>query len=371
MMAGREWISTLGENHRQYEFPSYWGVNAVRGFSSYDSYSESYDLRWQSHFNYWDQEEQLRHQPPPSPTQVALQTQTSGMSLEDIVTSIALTTQQLQQDSIETKASIQFLGNQISQLAMTMDKLAIQVSQELPSQIDTHPSENVSVITPQNGEELHPVEPVPVKAKGDEQTLDDTDMQNKKVEFDLISVHSANICVLSSPCRMPKSKEDENKSLNTSLKVKINIPVLELKALPYHLQCLYLGVSEILSNIIFQGLVKEQYELKLDEKEVLRSSKEKTQGFTDFIILKKLFEVGKKVLFYKFRLKLIPGKLGSSWLDLFESVNVFPHGVARLKSLDMRQIVKVNGHRPKSFLGGDNVTTIIGIVLASLQQLTH
>ncbi|KAL0303223.1 UNVERIFIED_CONTAM: hypothetical protein Sradi_6190400 [Sesamum radiatum] len=169
---------------------------------------------------------------------------------------------------------------------------------------------------------------------------------------------------------MSKLQEDEKEILNTSLKVKINTPVLELKALAYHLQCLYLGVSEILSNIIFQELVKEQYELKLNEKEVLRSSKEKTQGFTD-IILKKLFEVGKKVLFYKFRLKLIQGKLGSSWLGHFESVNIFSHGVARLKSLDMRQIVKVNGHRLKSFLGGGGVTTIIGIVLASLQQLTH
>ncbi|KAL0325064.1 UNVERIFIED_CONTAM: hypothetical protein Sradi_5075700 [Sesamum radiatum] len=78
MIAGREWISTVDENHRQYEFPSYWGINAERGFPSYDSYSESYNSGWQDHFNYWDQEEQLRYQPPPSPMQAAPQTPNSG-----------------------------------------------------------------------------------------------------------------------------------------------------------------------------------------------------------------------------------------------------------------------------------------------------
>ncbi|KAL0440631.1 UNVERIFIED_CONTAM: hypothetical protein Sradi_0002000 [Sesamum radiatum] len=207
-MVGREWISTMDENHRQYEFSSYWGVNAERGFPSYDSHSESYNPAWQNHFNYWDQEEQLRYQPPPSPMQVAPQTPNSG-------------------------------------------------------------------------------------------------------------------------------------------------------------------VSDTLSHIIFQGLVKEQNVLKLDGREVLRNCKEKTRRFYDFVILKKLFEVGKKVLFYKVRLKLISGKLSSSWLGRFEAVNVFPHGVARIKSLATRQIFKVKGHRSKPFLGGDEVTTIIDKALAPLQQLTH
>ncbi|KAL0347619.1 UNVERIFIED_CONTAM: hypothetical protein Scaly_1777900 [Sesamum calycinum] len=82
-------------------------------------------------------------------------------------------------------------------------------------------------------------------------------------------------------------------------------------------------------------------------------------------------KVGKNVLFYKFRLKLIPDKLSSSWLGRFECVNIFPHGVARIKSLDMGQTFKVNGHRSKPFLSGDEATTIIGIALASFQQLTH
>ncbi|KAL0428689.1 UNVERIFIED_CONTAM: hypothetical protein Sradi_0494900 [Sesamum radiatum] len=225
-------------------------------------------------------------------------------------------------------------------------------------------------MTSQSGTELHMIEQAPMETKEDKKTLEDTEAQDKKVESDLIPVPSANIFVLPSPYRMSKLKEDENGSSNTSLKVKLNNPVLELKALPYHLQYLYLGVSEILSNIIFQGLVKEQYELKMDEKESLRNCKEKTKRFYDFMFSKKLFEVEKKVLFYNVRLKLIPGKL-SSWLGRFESVNTFPHGVARLKSLEMRQILKVNDLRPELFLGGDEATTIIGIALTPLQQLTH
>ncbi|KAL0430875.1 UNVERIFIED_CONTAM: hypothetical protein Sradi_0713500 [Sesamum radiatum] len=169
----------MGENHRQYEFPSYWGVNAVREFSSYDSYFESYNPRWQTHFNYRDQEEKLRHQPPPSPTQVAPQTPNSGMSLEDIVKSLALTAQQHQQDSAETKASLQHIGNQISQLAIRMEKLAMQASQEQP-QTDTHPVENVSMMTLRGEKELHIIEQALMKVEEDEKTLEDTETQNKK-----------------------------------------------------------------------------------------------------------------------------------------------------------------------------------------------
>ncbi|KAK4386073.1 hypothetical protein Sango_2477900 [Sesamum angolense] len=268
--------------------------------------------------------------------QDAPQMPNSSMSLEDIVKSLALTTLQFQQDTMaglqetkvelqETRACLQLLGNQISQLAISISKLEAQASQ----QTEVNP-ENASVMTLQSRKELHMIEQASMEVKD--------------------SIR------LSNTLNMPKSKKDEKEiTLN---KVKINITLLDLKILPYHLQCLYLGVSKTLSHIIFQGLVKEQNDLKLDVREVLRSSKEKTKRFTNFMILRKLFEVGKKVLFYKVRLKLISGKLSSSWLGSFEAVNVFPHGVARIKSLATRQIFKVKGHRSKPFLGGDEVTTI-------------
>ncbi|KAL0409786.1 UNVERIFIED_CONTAM: hypothetical protein Sradi_1913000 [Sesamum radiatum] len=236
---------------------------------------------------------QSRYQP-----QESYPTPNSEMSLEEIVKSLELSTQQFYKDTKanlqEKKVNSQDLGDQLSQLATSVGQLETQTSKELPAQTETHPVENVSTMTLGGEKELHMIEQAPMDAKEDKKTLEDTEAQDKNVESDLILVPSANICVLSSPYRMPKSKNDEKEILNTSLKVKINTPVLELKALPYHLQCLYLGVSETLSDIIFQGLVKEQYELKLDEKEVLRSSKEKTQGFADFIILKKLLRLGRK-----------------------------------------------------------------------------
>ncbi|KAL0391028.1 UNVERIFIED_CONTAM: hypothetical protein Scaly_0459900 [Sesamum calycinum] len=281
-MAGSEWISTMDENHRQYEFPSYWGVHAEREFPSYDSYSESYNPGWQNHFNYWDQEEQLKYQPPSSPVQAAPKTPNSGMSLEDIVKSLALTTLQFQQDTMaglqerkvelqETKACLQLLGNQISQLATSISKLEAQASQ----QTEVNP-ENASM-TPQSRKELHMIEQAPMEAKEDEKTLEYTEVQNEKVESNLIPPPSSNTCALLVPCSMPKSKQDEKEiTLN-----KIKITLLDLKALPYHLQCLYLGVSATLSHIIFQGLVKEQNVLKLDGREVLRNCKEKTRRFCD------------------------------------------------------------------------------------------
>ncbi|KAL0427331.1 UNVERIFIED_CONTAM: hypothetical protein Slati_2907900 [Sesamum latifolium] len=205
----------MDENHRQYGFSSYWGVNSVRGFPSYDSYSKSYSSGWQGHFNYWDQEEQLRYQPHPSPTQAAPQTPNSVMSLEDIVKSFALTTLQFQQDTKaglqearenlqETRTCLHLLENQISQLAMAIYKIAILAFQKLSSQIDTHPIENASAMTSQSGKELHMIEQTPMEAKEDEKILEDTVAQNKKVKPDLIRVHSSNICALPFSYRMPK-----------------------------------------------------------------------------------------------------------------------------------------------------------------------
>ncbi|KAL0379333.1 UNVERIFIED_CONTAM: hypothetical protein Sradi_3238800 [Sesamum radiatum] len=93
----------------------------------------------------------------------------SGMSLEDIVKSLALTTLQIQQDTRanlqETRASIQLFESQISQRAMIIEKLAIQASQEQPSQTDTHPVENVSTMTLKGEKELHIIEQAPMKAE--------------------------------------------------------------------------------------------------------------------------------------------------------------------------------------------------------------
>ncbi|KAL0378490.1 UNVERIFIED_CONTAM: hypothetical protein Sradi_3154500 [Sesamum radiatum] len=150
----------------------------------------------ESHFNYWDQKEKLRYQPPPSLTQVAPQTPNSDMSLEDIVKSLALqtssyrsqmgqsryqpqesyptpnlemsleeivkslavTTQQFQQ---KTEAGLQHLGNQMSQLARSVSQLTAQASRKLPSQTEANPRENVSAMTLRSEKVLHMIEQAP------------------------------------------------------------------------------------------------------------------------------------------------------------------------------------------------------------------
>ncbi|KAL0321418.1 UNVERIFIED_CONTAM: hypothetical protein Sradi_5403300 [Sesamum radiatum] len=68
-------------------------------------------------------------------------------------------------------------------------------------------------------------------------------------------------------------------SQTNSLQSILQAPILKLKALPNHLQSLYLGVRETSSASIFKGLLKEQDELKLHEGEVWRVAKRKQKGF--------------------------------------------------------------------------------------------
>ncbi|KAL0431089.1 UNVERIFIED_CONTAM: hypothetical protein Sradi_0734900 [Sesamum radiatum] len=105
------------------------------------------------------------------------------MSLEDIVKSLAVTTQQFQQKAEaglqETKAGLQetraglqetntclnHLGTQISQLATSFNQLAAQVSGKLPSQTEANPRENVSAMTLRSGKELQPAESMPMEKR--------------------------------------------------------------------------------------------------------------------------------------------------------------------------------------------------------------
>ncbi|KAL0289868.1 UNVERIFIED_CONTAM: Retrovirus-related Pol polyprotein from transposon.6 [Sesamum angustifolium] len=149
-------------------------VNAVGGFFGqpqrrYDPNSNFYNPGWRDHpnFSYRNQGEQSKpHQQPinraiPAPAQALSKPPNSGMSLEDIVKSLALTTQQIQQD---TTAGFQHLSNQISQLATSVSKLEAQASGKLPSQTETNPSENASAITLRSGKKLQPTGPTPRKA---------------------------------------------------------------------------------------------------------------------------------------------------------------------------------------------------------------
>ena len=88
--------------------------------------------------------------PPRQPTPPQSNSK-SGISLEEIVKSLATNTQQFQQ---ATTASIQNLENQMSQLATTVSRLESQVLGRLPSQSEVNPKQNVSAVILRSGKEL-------------------------------------------------------------------------------------------------------------------------------------------------------------------------------------------------------------------------
>ncbi|KAK4411894.1 Retrovirus-related Pol polyprotein from transposon.6 [Sesamum angolense] len=114
--------------------------------------------------------------------------------------------------------------------------------------------------------------------------------------------------------------------------------------------------------------LQELEELRLDAYENSRIYKEKIKAFHDSFILRKQFDIGQKVLLYNSRLKLMPGKLRSRWNGPFEVSNVFPYGAVEIKSFDTGKTFKVNGHRLKPFLMGDNIESFVDIALAQPSQ---
>jgi len=51
-------------------------------------------------------------------------------------------------------------------------------------------------------------------------------------------------------------------------------------------------------------------------------------------------------------LKYFPGKLRSRWIGPFVVSNVFPYDAIEITSLEINKVLKVNGHRLKTFYEG-------------------
>ncbi|KAH9741368.1 Endonuclease [Citrus sinensis] len=133
-------------------------ANAVGGFPGmpqrrYDPYAQTYNLGWKDHpnFSYGVRPSGFPQQYPPRQPTPPQSNSKSGISLEEIVKSLATNTQQFQQ---ATTASIQNLENQVSQLATTMSRLESQVSGKLPSQSEVNPKQNASAVILRSGKEL-------------------------------------------------------------------------------------------------------------------------------------------------------------------------------------------------------------------------
>ncbi|XP_050233798.1 uncharacterized protein LOC126682206 [Mercurialis annua] len=104
--------------------------------------------------------------------------------------------------------------------------------------------------------------------------------------------------------------------------------------------------------------LSEMEEIRLHAYENARIYKERTKRWHDKHIQSREFKVGQKVLLFKSRLRLFPGKLSSRWSGPFTITQVFPHGAIEIEGTDHK--FKVNGQRLKVYHdeGVDNTETV-------------
>ena len=68
-------------------------------------------------------------------------------------------------------------------------------------------------------------------------------------------------------------------------------------------------------------------------------------------IKRKEFQPEDLVLLYKFRLRLMPGKLRSRWEGPYRVEKAEPYGVYHLRHPSSSELIKVNGQRLKLYHG--------------------
>jgi len=228
-------------------------VNPAGGFPGqpqrkYDPYSSTYNPGWRDHPNLSYGNPQInqpatqnhpsyqQYKQPYPPRQQPGQISNSGMSLDDIVKSLATNTLQFQQ---ETRASIQSLENQMGQMATAINKLEAQSSGKLPSQTVINPRENVSAIVLRSGKEVEiPVKAAPASSKQEKEKniVADGDFPNDddlpKRKFPPLSEYKP---VPPFPQTLTESRKYERNSdlYETFRRCELNIPLLDaIKQVP-------------------------------------------------------------------------------------------------------------------------------------------
>ncbi|CAM8921346.1 unnamed protein product [Rhodiola kirilowii] len=94
----------------------------------------------------------------------------------------------------------------------------------------------------------------------------------------------------------------------------------------------------------------ELEEIRMESYESAKLYKERSKKWHDWKLRAKHFSVGEKVLLYKSKLQLFPGKLKSRWAGPYTVSKVFDDGHLELSN-DNGQTFKVNGHRVKEYFG--------------------
>ena len=163
----------------------------------YDPYSSTYNPGWRDHPNlsYGNpQVNQLatqnrlicqQYKQPYPPRQQSGQTSNSGMSLEDIIKSLAINTLQFQQETKqfqqEARVNIQILDNQMGQMATTISQLKVLSSRKLSSQTVVNQRENVSAIILRSDKEVEIPEkaaPASLKQEKEQNVVADRNVPN-------------------------------------------------------------------------------------------------------------------------------------------------------------------------------------------------
>ncbi|KAL0307007.1 UNVERIFIED_CONTAM: hypothetical protein Sradi_6118000 [Sesamum radiatum] len=209
-------------------------ANAVGGFSGpsqrgHDPFSNTNNPGWRDHPNlrYGNQPQNSQRppyqQPPPPQTN-----SNSGTSLEDMMKILVANTQQFQQ---ETRASIQNLESQVSQLVSSVSRLEYQG--KLPSQTIINPKQNVSVVTMCSEKELQFENSTRRGQAQQGKTGEELKILPKQAEKSNIT-HEEHPKVFVPKPPFPerfaksKKKEEEREILETLRKVEVNIPLLDV-----------------------------------------------------------------------------------------------------------------------------------------------
>ncbi|XP_042027206.1 uncharacterized protein LOC121774387 [Salvia splendens] len=110
--------------------------------------------------------------------------------------------------------------------------------------------------------------------------------------------------------------------------------------------------------------LQELEKLRLDAYDSAMWYKERTKMWYDKNLLRKELKVGQKVLLFRSRLKLMPGKLRSKWAGLYTIVAIRANGAIELQGSDPDSSpFLVNGHRVKPYRDENEVCVVEEIPL--------
>ncbi|XP_023743433.3 uncharacterized protein LOC111891605 [Lactuca sativa] len=235
----------------------------------------------------------------------------SGMSLEDIVKSLATSTQTFQN---ETKASIKTLEQQMTQLTTSVIKLESQV--KLPAQTEKNPKHSACAITLRNGKEY----------EGPKMIEEEEEMELEKKE-DKSKTPSKQVPIEAKftpplfPSRLSKSKREreDNEIMEMFRKVEVNIPLIDaIKQVPRYAKFLK--------------------ELCTSKKRLKGNETVKVGENVSAMLQKRLPQKCKDPGVFTVRCKLGNLHVPQAMLDLGASMNVLPYSI--FKTLNIGTLKK-------------------------------